>query len=196
MILPKRAVSLQAVAQMTLPGGRRLAYQALGTQGAPAALVLHGTPGSSRQLADLDRPARGRGLALIVPDRAGYGGCAYEPSQTIASSARDLGELIRHLGLHGCAVIGLSGGGPTALACGVLLAGQVTAVATVGSVAPMVPRSPLLPPDRLVIRTARRSQAATRLMFAAAVHAGRTRPERTPDRFASLLASLTRSLRR
>jgi pimeloyl-ACP methyl ester carboxylesterase len=181
---------------MTLPDDRRLAYQALGAQGAPAALVLHGTPGSSRQLAGLDRPARDRGLALIVPDRAGYGGSAYEPSRTIASSARDLGELIRHLGLDGCAVIGLSGGGPTALACGVLLAGQVTAVATVGSVAPMVPRSPLLPPDRLVIRTARRSQAATRLMFAAAVHAGRTHPERTLDRFASLLAEADAALLR
>jgi pimeloyl-ACP methyl ester carboxylesterase len=181
---------------MTLPDGRRLAYQALGAQGAPVALVLHGTPVSSRQLAGLDRPARDRGLALIVPDRAGYGGSAYEPSRTIASSARDLGELIRRQGLDGCAVIGLSGGGPTALACGVLLAGQVTAVATVGSVAPMVPRSPLLPPDRLVIRTARRSQAATRLMFAAAVHAGRIRTERTLDRFASLLAEADAALLR
>jgi pimeloyl-ACP methyl ester carboxylesterase len=173
---------------MTLPDGRRLAYQALGAQGAPAALVLHGTPGSSRQLGGLDRPARDRGLALIVPDRAGYGGSSYDPARTIGSGARDLGELIRHRGLDDCAVIGLSGGGPTALACGVLLAGQVAAVATVGSVAPMVPRSPLLPPDRLVIKTARRSQAATRLMFAAAVHAGRTRPEKTLSRFASLLA--------
>jgi pimeloyl-ACP methyl ester carboxylesterase len=132
---------------MTLSDGRRLAYQALGTQGAPAALVLHGTPGSSRQLAGLDQPARDRGLALIAPDRAGYGGSSYHPARTIGPSARDLGELIRHLGLDRCAVIGLSGGGPTALACGVLLAGQVAAVATVGSVAPMVPRSPLLPPE-------------------------------------------------
>jgi pimeloyl-ACP methyl ester carboxylesterase len=173
---------------MTLPDGRLLAYRALGAQGAPAALVLHGTPGSSRQLAGLDRPARDRDLALIVPDRAGYGGSTYDASRTIGSGARDLGQLIRHLGLDSCAVIGLSGGGPTALACGVLLAGQVAAVATVGSVAPMVPRSPLLPPDRFVIRTARHSQAATRLMFAAAVHAGRSRPGRTLDRFASLLA--------
>jgi pimeloyl-ACP methyl ester carboxylesterase len=176
------------VARISLPDGRQLAYQALGAHGAPAALVLHGTPGSSRQLAGLDQPARDRGLALIVPDRAGYGGSSHDPARTIGSGARDLGELIRHLGLDGSAVIGLSGGGPTALACGAMLPGPVAAVATVGSVAPMVPRSPVLPPDRLVIRTARRSQAATRLMFAAAVHAGRTRPERTLARFASLLA--------
>ena len=61
---------------------------------------------------------RDRDLALIVPDRAGYGRSGFDPSVTIASGARDLGELIRHLGLDGCAVVGLSGGGPTALACG------------------------------------------------------------------------------
>jgi pimeloyl-ACP methyl ester carboxylesterase len=83
---------------MTLPDGRRLAYQAIGAKGSAAALVLHGTPRSSRQLAGLD-PARDRGLALIVPDRAGYGRSGFDPSRTIASGARDLGELIRHLGL-------------------------------------------------------------------------------------------------
>ena len=76
---------------MTLPDGRRLAYQMMGAPGPPAAIVLHGTPGSSRQLAGLDRPARDRGLGLIAPDRAGYGGSDYDRSGTIASAARDLG---------------------------------------------------------------------------------------------------------
>jgi pimeloyl-ACP methyl ester carboxylesterase len=173
---------------MTLPDGRRLAYQVMGAPARSPAVVLHGTPGSARQLAGLDRPARDRGLALIVPDRPGYGGSGYDPSGTIASGARDLGELLNHLSPASCAVVGLSGGGPTGLACGVLLPGRVTAVATVGGVAPLVPRSPLLPPDRFVIKTARRSQAAARALFAAAGHAGRTRPEKTLARFAALLA--------
>jgi pimeloyl-ACP methyl ester carboxylesterase len=117
---------------MTLPDGRRLAYQVMGASAGPPAIVLHGTPGSTRQLAGLDRPARDRGLALIVPDRPGYGRSDDDPSGTIASGARDLGELMRHLGLTGCAVAGLSGGGPTALACGVVLPHRVAAVATVG----------------------------------------------------------------
>jgi pimeloyl-ACP methyl ester carboxylesterase len=54
-------------------------------------LVLHGTPGSSRQLTSLSRPVAGRGLALVAPDRAGYSGSSYDPSRTIASGARDLG---------------------------------------------------------------------------------------------------------
>jgi pimeloyl-ACP methyl ester carboxylesterase len=165
-----------------------MGYERMGAASPAPVIVLHGTPGSWRQLAGLDRPARERGLALIVPDRAGYGGSSYHRSRTIASGARDVGELIRHLGLERCPVVGLSGGGPTALACGVLLAGQVGAVATVGGVAPLVPRSPLLPPDRLPIRLARRSQQATRLLFAAITRAGRTRPEKTLGRFAALLA--------
>jgi pimeloyl-ACP methyl ester carboxylesterase len=173
---------------MTLPDGRRLAYQMMGAPAPSAVIVLHGTPGSSRQLAGLDRPARDRGLGLIVPDRAGYGGSDDDPSGTIASGARDLGELMKHLGLGGCAVVGLSGGGPTALACGIVLPDQVTGVATVGGVGPLVPRSPLLPPDRLLIKTARRSRAAARALFAAAGYAGRTRPEKTLDRFAAMLA--------
>jgi pimeloyl-ACP methyl ester carboxylesterase len=173
---------------MALPGGRLLGYAVMGDRAGFPVLVLHGTPGSSRQLAGLDRAAAEHGLALIAPDRAGYGGSAYDPARTIASGARDLGELIRHEALEGCAVVGLSGGGPSALACGVLLAGRVSAVATVGGVAPLVPRDPQLPPDRLVIRAARRSQTAARALFAAMTAAGRARPEQTLGRFAALLA--------
>ena len=121
------------------------------------------------------RARRGEG-----PDRPGW------PAPD--SSVPDLGELIRHTGLAGCAVVGLSGGGPTALACGLLLAGQVTAVATVAGAAPLVPRDPRQPPDRLMIKTARRSQAAACALFAAILRAGRIRPEQVLRRFAALLA--------
>ena len=183
-----RAVTLRAVPEMTGPDGRRLAYELAGDPAGLPLMVLHGTPGSSRQLAGLAGPASQRGIALVLPDRAGYGGSAYDPTRTIASGARDLGAIIEHAGLKGCAVVGLSGGGPTALACGEVLADRVSAVATVGGVAPLVPRDPQLPADRLLIRTARRSEAATRALFAAVVRAGRTRPEKTLSRFADLLA--------
>ena len=173
---------------MALPDGRLLGYAVMGDRTGFPVLVLHGTPGSSRQLAGLDQSAREHSLAMIAPDRAGYGGSSYDPARTIASGAGDLGELIRHEALEGCAVVGLSGGGPSALACGVLLADRVSVVATVGGVAPLVPRDPQLPPDRLVIRTARRSQTAASILFAAIIAAGRARPEKTLGRFAALLA--------
>ena len=173
---------------MSLPGGRRLAYAKMGAQDGVPVVVLHGTPGSSRQLAGLDRPARERGLTLIAPDRAGYGGSDHDPARTIGSSARDVGELLGHLSLAGCPVIGISGGGPTALACGVLLADRVSAVATVGGVAPLVPPDPALPRERFVIRLAGRSLVALRVMFAVAARAGRTHPDKTLRRFAALMA--------
>lgn len=176
------------MAVLGLPDGRQLAYAVMGDPAGPPVLVLHGTPGSSLQLASLSVPARDRGLALIAPDRAGYGGSSHDPARTIASGARDLGELIRHAGLEGCSVVGLSGGGPTALACGAVLADRVSAVATVGGVAPLVPRDPGLPPDRVVIRAARLSEGAVRALFAAVVCTGRKQPDKALGRFAALLA--------
>jgi pimeloyl-ACP methyl ester carboxylesterase len=151
-------------------------------------LALHGTPGSARQLAGLDEPARTRGIALIAPDRAGYGQSTYDPGRSVASNARDIAIVLTALDIDRCSVIGISGGGPFALGCGVVLAGRVIAVATVGGVAPLVPRDPSLPPDRLVGRVARMSEACTHALFAIMVRRGRTRPERTLDQFASLLA--------
>lgn len=181
-------LTIRAMAVMTLPDGRLLAYEVMGDPGGFPVVALHGTPGSWRQLACLARPARDHGVTVVAPDCAGYGGSSHDLARTIASGARDLGELIRHVGFEGCAVVGLSGGGPTALACGVVLAGRVTAVATVGGVAPLVPRDPSLPPDRLLIKTARRSETGARALFAAIMRAGRAGPEKALDRFATLLA--------
>lgn len=174
--------------ELELDDGRVLAYEILGHPDGFPVILLHGTPGSSRQVASLAGPAFGHRIAMITPDRAGYGGSSYDPSRTISSSARDVGALIRHLRLGPCSVVGLSGGGPTALACGVLLTGQIEVVATVGGVAPLVPQNPSLPPDRLVTRVARFSQTGVRLLFEAMVRTGRAHPEKALDRFADMLA--------
>jgi pimeloyl-ACP methyl ester carboxylesterase len=70
----------------------------------------------------------------------------------------------------------------------VLLAGRVTAVATVGCVAPLVPRDPALPRDRLVIRTARRSEAAAAALFTAVTRSARASPAKALDRFTAMVA--------
>lgn len=173
---------------ITLPDSRKLAFELLGDPAGLPVVVLHGTPGSWRQLAALGPPACDRGLVVIAPDRAGYGGSSHDPARTIASGARDVGALIAHLAVDRRGIVGLSGGGPTALACGVLLADRVISVATVGGVAPLVPRDRSLPPDRLVTRIARRSEVGARARFALTVRAGRARPEAMLDRFADLLA--------
>lgn len=176
------------MAVITLPDGRLLAYEVGGDPAGDPVVALHGTPGSARQLSGLHEVARGRRCALVTPDRAGYGQSTFDRARTIASSARDIGHLLDHLGIERCAVVGFSGGGPSALACGRLLADRVSVVVTVGSVAPLVPRPAIVPPDRLLTRVARRSERAVRLLFAVMIGMGRRRPERTLDRFAAMLA--------
>jgi pimeloyl-ACP methyl ester carboxylesterase len=173
---------------MALSDGRRLGWRVLGDPDGTPMLVIHGTPGSSRQLGALDQPARDRGIAAIAPDRAGYGDSAYDRRRTIGSSARDIGELARHLNLPPCPVVGLSGGGPTALACGALLPGQVTAIATVGGVAPVIPPDPSLPEERLMIRLASRSEALMRAFFAVITRSAKRRPLQALDKFAGMVA--------
>lgn len=176
------------MADITLPDSRVLAYERMGDPDGRPVVLLHGTPGSYRQLAVLADVAKVRGWRVIAPDRAGYGGSSPDRQRTIASSARDVGALIDQLGLSRCAVVGISGGGPTALACAVLLGDRVSAVTTVGSVAPMVPRDPSLPPDRLLTKLSRRSERFARAAFAPMVRAGRRNPVRTLARLAAMSA--------
>lgn len=174
---------------MTLPDARVLSYQELGDPDGRPLVVLHGTPGSSRQLAGLAGAARDGGWRAIAPDRAGYGGSAPDRRRTIGSSARDVGALIDGLGLDGCSVVGISGGGPSALACGVLLGDRLQTVTTVGSVGPVVPRDPSLPADRLLLRFARQSELLAQAMFAPMLRMGRKNPERAVERFAAMAAA-------
>jgi pimeloyl-ACP methyl ester carboxylesterase len=75
------------VPQTTLPDGRRLAYQVTGAPGGSPVVVLHGTPGSSRQLAGLHRPARDRGLARPHLVEGGGHMLLSHPDQIIESLA-------------------------------------------------------------------------------------------------------------
>lgn len=169
------------MASMTLSDGRRLAYEQLGDPKGVPVIVLHGTPGSWRQLSSLGAPAGEQGVLLVAPDRPGYGGSSHDPDRTLASGAADLGELIAHLALEDCRMVGISGGGPTALACAARLADRVSAIATVGSPAPLVPRDPSLPRDRIFTWAAKRSELCVRALFAAMVTTARRRPDKAVE---------------
>jgi pimeloyl-ACP methyl ester carboxylesterase len=166
------------VSEIALADGRRLAYAVMGAERGYPVVVLHGTPGSSRQLAGLHRSACDQGIFLVAPDRAGYGGSDHDPRRTIASSTRDVNELLNQLNLASCAIVGLSGGGPFALACGILHSERIRAVATVGGVAPPVARNLWGLPDRVPVQVARRSEACARWLLAGTMGVARASPER------------------
>ena len=93
------------------------------------AVVLHnGTPCSRLMPEWWDAPARERRLRMIGIDRPGYGNAPTEPNRSLRSVAHATAAVMNDLGVDRFAVIGVSGGGPYALACGAFLPDRVAAV--------------------------------------------------------------------
>jgi pimeloyl-ACP methyl ester carboxylesterase len=93
------------------------------------AVVFHNGIPCSRLMPEWwDATARERGLRLIGIDRPGYGNAPAQPDRSLRSVAGSTAALMDDLGVDRFAVIGVSGGGPYALACGAFLPGRVTAV--------------------------------------------------------------------
>jgi pimeloyl-ACP methyl ester carboxylesterase len=114
--------------QFTLSDGRRIGYAEFGAPGGRPILYCHGFP-ASRLDARLGHGAAVRlGLRLIAPDRPGYGLSDYQPGRRISDWPRDMLALADGLSLDRFAVLGISGGGPYAVACAAALADRITAV--------------------------------------------------------------------
>jgi pimeloyl-ACP methyl ester carboxylesterase len=119
---------------ITLRDGCRLAYTAAGPEDGFGVLYLHGAIGTSLTLgAEIER----LGLRCVFVCRPGFGGSDLAPGRTMLGFASDAEQLADALGLERFAVVGVSAGGPYALACGAALGDRVTAVAAVSSLSPL-----------------------------------------------------------
>jgi pimeloyl-ACP methyl ester carboxylesterase len=123
-------------ASITLPDGRRLAYAEYGDPGGSAVLLFHGLPGSRLSWGRLPSEPPPPGLRLVAPDRPGYGGSDPNPGRTLLDWADDVRALADALDLPHFSVVGVSGGGPGALACAWKLPDRVTSARVVSSPAP------------------------------------------------------------
>jgi pimeloyl-ACP methyl ester carboxylesterase len=120
-------------------GGRRLGFAAFGPAHGQSVVWLHGTPGGRRQIPLEARAYADRhGLRIIGIDRPGIGSSTPWVYDNILDFVPDLEIVADVLGLGAMHVIGLSGGGPYALAAGVGMADRVKSVAVIGGVAPTV----------------------------------------------------------
>jgi pimeloyl-ACP methyl ester carboxylesterase len=121
---------------LDLGDGRTLHVYDTGGDGRLTVVWHHGTPNIGTPPAPLFPVSDRLGIRWVSYDRPGYGGSTPAPDRDIASAAAYTGSVADALGVDRFAVMGHSGGGSHALACGALLPDRVLAVVSVSGLAP------------------------------------------------------------
>jgi pimeloyl-ACP methyl ester carboxylesterase len=96
----------------------------------------HGTPNLGTPPEPLFPAAARLDVRWVSYDRPGYGGSTPHPGRDLASAAACVSDVADALGIDRFAVMGHSGGGSHALACGALLPDRVLGVVSVAGLAP------------------------------------------------------------
>ncbi len=119
-----------------LPDGRTLeAWIDPDESGVP--LVFHdGTPSGGMPFSAHVSAARQRNLRWISWSRPGYGRSTRFEGRTISDVAADTSDVLDQLAAGSYYVVGWSGGGPHALACGAFMPERVLGVATMAGAVP------------------------------------------------------------
>jgi pimeloyl-ACP methyl ester carboxylesterase len=120
---------------LELPDGRRLDIRVSGPDDGLVLVFHHGTPGSAVPIRALERAAHARGLRLVTTSRPGTGDSTRQLGRSVVDVVSDTDAVLAALGADRCLVMGWSGGGPHALACGARLS-AAAAVLVVAGVAP------------------------------------------------------------
>ena len=124
---------------LELGDGRTLHVYDTGADDADGRLAVfwhHGTPNIGAPPEPLFAAAARLGIRWVSYDRPGYGGSSPYRNRDVASAADYVSCVADVLGIDRFAVMGSSGGGPHALACGALLQERVFGVVSVAGLAP------------------------------------------------------------
>ncbi|APZ44160.1 alpha/beta fold hydrolase [Acidihalobacter ferrooxydans] len=121
---------------LRLPDGRRLAYAEFGAPDGAPVFYLHGLMSSRLEAAIGADEALRSGLRLIAVDRPGCGGSDPLPGRTLLDWPRDIAALADALACPRFHVMGISGGGPYALAVAHALPSRVSSLALVCALGP------------------------------------------------------------
>jgi pimeloyl-ACP methyl ester carboxylesterase len=124
---------------LTLGGGGTLHVYDTGPGDADGRLAVfwhHGTPNIGAPPEPLFAAADRLGIRWVSYDRPGYGGSSPHRDRDVASAADYVSCVADALDIDRFAVVGHSGCGPHALACGALLPERVLGVVSVAGMAP------------------------------------------------------------
>ncbi|MGE0765496.1 MAG: alpha/beta fold hydrolase [Hyphomicrobiaceae bacterium] len=116
---------------------RCFSYRSLGDRDGYPLIALHGTPGSRLKFVAAHASAKRLGIRLIAPDRWGYGATTAHHAPSLSAFADDICRLADRLGLGKFGVLGVSGGGPFAVAVAASMAERVSSLSLVAPVGPI-----------------------------------------------------------
>jgi pimeloyl-ACP methyl ester carboxylesterase len=173
-----------------LADGRQMAYCAYGDPDGRPVLYFHGTPGSRYEPVFGDEAGRTHGYRILALDRPGIGRSDGARERRLLDWPQDVDEVAAQLEIERFGVIGVSGGGPYALACGYALPKQITFMALMGSWGPVAAEPTLwnemAPLDRFFGKLSKGAPWASYVPFALLGYAAKVMP---PRGFVKLIAS-------
>ena len=161
-----------------LRDGRRLGYLAVGPREGLLVLYLHGAIGSPQEAGtELRAVTRDLGIRYVMVSRPGFGDSGRVPGRALLDFAADAAALAEGLGHERFAVVGVSAGGPYALACAHELPARVAVTAVVSCMAQGACRSAgLTPLGRAALRIVRQRPQACERAGDAVLGVARRRP--------------------
>ena len=124
--------------QIKLQDGRNLGYAEFGPPNGTPIFYFHGFPSSRLDwqiFCDDDTLAELK-IRVIAPDRPGYGLSDYQPDRRLLDWPSDVSKLANTLKIDQFAVLGISGGGPYAIACANGISERLTRVGVVCGMGP------------------------------------------------------------
>jgi pimeloyl-ACP methyl ester carboxylesterase len=122
---------------ITLDDGRSVGVADYGEQGLPAIVYCHGAPTSRLDLVGVEAVLVDAGLRAVGIDRPGYGASTVHPGRSLASWTADAIAVADELNIERFAAVGVSSGGPYAVALAALHPDRVCAAAVAGAVTNM-----------------------------------------------------------
>jgi pimeloyl-ACP methyl ester carboxylesterase len=164
---------------LRLADGRTLAYVERGDPAGTPILEFHGLPNARHADTVSTAYLRDRSIHRITVDRPGVGFSDHQPGRELLDWPRDVAHLVDALGIERFALLGVSGGGPYALACAWALPERVAAVALVSGIGPLDRPGAFEGMNRAAARVmilARRAPWLARLVVGFVVAVDRVRP--------------------
>lgn len=120
-----------------LPDGRKIGFAEYGDLDGRPLIFFHGWPSCRYQARLLHDAAKNRGVRVVAPDRPGVGLSDPLPGRGFSTISGDIAGLTDLLGFERFDLLGVSGGGPYALATAASIAPRITATAVVCGAPPL-----------------------------------------------------------